>query len=266
MPATLHDGRFARTQRLLGEAGMARLTNAFVCIVGLGAVGSYAIEALARAGVGKLRLVDFDEIRLSNINRQLYATSSTIGRKKCDVARQRVLDINPNCHVQTLEVFVHTDTIEQVLAGDPKPPDLVIDAIDSFTPKQILLEALHLRGIPVISSMGAAMRADPLQIRIGPLAEVHTCPLAAKLRKALRKRGVPINFTCVYSTEPVLQLPDDSADLEAPQDEQSLERGRKRRTLGSLPTLTGIFGLIAANAAIDQLAGLPKHSDQSPTR
>lgn len=250
----LHDGRFARIERLIGEASLRRLSDAFVVVVGLGAVGSYATEGLARAGVGRLRLVDFDEVRLSNINRQLYALESTIGRKKCELARERVLQINPKCQVEAMDCFVHNDTIDAVLAGEP---DLVIDAIDSFTPKAILLESLLRREIPVISSMGAALRTDPTLVRVGPMQKVHGCPLAAKIRKALRKKEMPLDFTCVYSIEPTCHLPPEATHIGSEPMEDSLIRGRKRSTLGSLPTLTGIFGLTAANAAIQYLARLP---------
>ncbi len=246
----LHDGRFARIERILGREKLARLMDAHVCVVGLGAVGSYATEALARAGVGHLRIVDFDEVRLSNINRQLYATDSTVGQKKCQIARQRILDINPRCEVEALELFVHDDTMGQVLDGKH---DVVIDAIDSLTPKVIFLDAVQRRGIALISSMGAALRTDPTQVRIGPLQEVHTCPLAAKIRKALRKRGAGVEFTCVYSTEKIVQSGGEADDEPASASEQTLSRGRTRRALGSLPTLTGIFGLTAAHAAIEQI-------------
>ena len=188
----LHDGRFTRIERMVGREGLERLSRARVCVVGLGAVGSYATEALARAGVGRLRLIDFDEVRLSNINRQLYALQSTIGRKKCELARERVLEINPACDVEALDLFVHRDTVDAAIAGELT---LVIDAIDSFTPKVVLLETVRKRGIPLIASMGAALRTDPTLVRVGPLHEVHNCPLAAKIRKALRKVDVPLDFT-----------------------------------------------------------------------
>ena len=170
----LHDGRFARIERMIGQEKLARLMGARVCVVGLGAVGSYAVEALARAGVGHIRVVDFDEVRLSNINRQLYAMNSTVGRKKCEIARERIADINPRCEVEAMEVFVHEDTIERVLGGKI---DVVIDAIDSLTPKVVLLDAVQRMGIEVVSSMGAAWRTDATLVRVGWLAEVTTCPL-----------------------------------------------------------------------------------------
>lgn len=247
----LHDGRFTRIERMIGREGLERLSRAFVCVIGLGAVGSYATEALARAGVGRLRLVDFDEVRLSNINRQLYALQSTVGRKKCELARARVLEINPNCHVEAMEVFVHRDTVDSVIADGPT---IVIDAIDSFTPKCVLLETLRRREISMVSSMGAALRTDPTLIRVGPLSGIHNDPLAAKIRKVLRKAEVPVDMTCVYSTERTDHLPQSAKEPSASEADDMLVRGRKRKTLGSLPTLTGMFGLTAANHAIRQIA------------
>jgi len=150
--------RFSRIERMIGGDGLRRLEKAFVVVVGLGAVGSYAVEGLARAGIGRLRLVDFDVIRPSNINRQLCALDSTVGMAKVEVARRRVNDINPACQVDVRRCFVHCDTMDQVLAG---PPDLVVDAIDSLGPKVELLAAMQERRIPVVSSMGAACRPSP---------------------------------------------------------------------------------------------------------
>lgn len=245
-PST-HDGRFTRIERMVTSAGMARLRGARVTIIGLGAVGSYATEALARAGVGHLRLVDFDEVRLSNINRQLFALESTVGRKKAQVARERVLQINPACCVEIMEVFVHTDTIDSVLAGDA---DVVIDAIDAFTPKVELLATLRRRNMRMISSMGAALRTDPSRIRVGTIEDVHHDRLAARVRKALRKRGIAVDIRCVYSTEPTQHFPPAAAEPGPLTSEDTYDRGRRRKTLGSLPTLTGIFGLTAANEVI----------------
>lgn len=245
-PST-HDGRFARIERMVTSAGLARLQGARVTVIGLGAVGSYATEALARAGVGHLRLVDFDEVRLSNINRQLFALESTVGRKKAQVARERVLQINPGCCVEIMEVFVHTDTVDAVLAGEV---DVVVDAIDAFTPKVELLATLRSRNMRMISSMGAALRTDPSQIRVGMIEDVHHDRLAARVRKALRKRGIPVDIRCVYSTEPTHDLPSAVVQGGQPTAEDTYDRGRRRKTLGSLPTLTGIFGLTAANEVI----------------
>lgn len=243
--------QFQRIALLVGEEGLARLQAAHVAVIGLGAVGSYATEALARAGVGRLRLVDFDVIGESNLNRQLYALHSTIGQPKAELAKARVLDINPDCQVEALRVFVHTDTMDQVLAG---PPDLVVDAIDSYNPKLELLCALTQRGIPAISSMGAALRTDPAHIKIGHIHGTSICPLARQLRKGLRQRGVTTGIPCVYSDEPVdtscIQEPDEN-------EERVVDRGRHRRAMGSLPTMTGIFGLMVANLALKRLLETP---------
>jgi tRNA A37 threonylcarbamoyladenosine dehydratase len=248
----MSEEQFSRIERMIGPDGLRLLQQSFVAVVGLGAVGSYVVEGLARAGIGRLRLVDFDEIRPSNLNRQLYALHSTLGRPKSEIAHQRVTEINPGCRVEALRVFVHTDTLDQILAG---PPDLVIDAIDSVTPKIELLAALRTRGIPLVSSMGAALRTDPTSVRVGPLAKVHHCPLAQRVRKKLRLREVPTDFPCVYSVEPIDHLPQTARTPEKQNepDEENLIRGRKRTALGSLPTLTGIFGLTAANTALQIL-------------
>jgi tRNA threonylcarbamoyladenosine dehydratase len=248
----MSDECFARIERLIGPEGLAKLGGSCVVVVGLGAVGSYATEALARAGVGRLRLVDFDEVRSSNINRQLYALRSTVGRAKADLAVQRVLDINPACRVEGLRLFLHVETLDQVLAGGP---DLVIDAIDSFAPKALLLAESRRRQVRILSSMGAALRTDPTAVRIGPLEEVHHCPLAARLRKRLRAQSVPLDMPCVYSIEPVGELRRTAIAAEPEPGGEVVSRGRSRRPLGSLPTLTGIFGLTLANTALRILLG-----------
>ncbi len=246
----MSDEQFTRTLRLLGPERLAQIRSSFVTVAGLGAVGSYAVEALARAGVGHLRLVDFDVVNLSNLNRQLYALHSTVGQPKIEIARQRVADINPRCQIECLRTFIHTDTLDQVLAG---PPGLVVDAIDSLTPKIELLSAAISRGIPIVSSMGAAGRTDPTALRVGPLSASLHCPLARMVRKRLRHRQLPLNLTAVYSTE---LAPETAAYDEAcPESEVQMVRGRPREPLGSLPTLTGIFGLALANTALKTILG-----------
>lgn len=147
--------RLTRTRMLLGDEGLSRLQNAAVMVVGLGAVGGYALEALARSGIGRLVLVDFDVFDESNINRQILALTSTVGQKKTEVARRRVLDINPDCIVETKDMFVNADTLPQLL---DIPVDFVVDAIDALNPKCCLMEALYERGIPFISSMGGGIK------------------------------------------------------------------------------------------------------------
>ena len=243
----LNSRRFMRTGLLLGEEGLRRLHEASVMVVGLGAVGGYALEGLARAGVGRLILVDFDTFDETNINRQILALTSTIGKKKTDVAAQRVKEINPDCIVETKDVFVNTDTIADLLQ---EPVDFVVDAIDALNPKCCLIQTLQEKGIPFISSMGAALKSDPSFIRLGALSKTKNCGLAKFIRKRLKKRGVDINkITCVSSEEQV-NLPE-TAIMES--EDKPRESGRIRNTLGSLPTITAIFGLTIANAVIKQL-------------
>lgn len=249
--------RFIRTIRLLGEERFQLLQGKMVTVVGLGAVGGYAVEGLARAGVSRLRLVDFDTIQPSNLNRQILALETTLGRPKAEVARERVLAINSDCRVEALQLFAGEDSLGQIL--DPEP-DLLIDAIDSLNPKTQLLQEAYRRGIPVISSMGAALRTDPSLIRTGDLFATSGCPLAKHLRKRLRKRGVGEGIACVYSTEKIdfdYQLPEDEGKACQTPD---ADRGRQRNVLGSLPTITGIFGLTIANLAIMRLSQKEKPS------
>jgi len=233
-----------RTAMILGPDGVARLAAARVCVVGLGAVGSYATEALARVGIGGLRLVDHDFVQESNLNRQLFALRSTLGRRKADVARERVLDIHPACVTETLDLFVHEETLDQVLVP---PVDVVVDAIDAWTPKMRLLEAAVRAGIPVVSAMGAARKTDPMAVRVADLSETRICPLAKMIRKNLRKRGIETGIRCVFSIEEPLEILDPAEPVV---EEPSFRRGRERRTMGSLSTLTGIFGLVVANEVI----------------
>lgn len=240
--------RFRRIELLIGPEGLSRLHESHVAVIGLGAVGGYTVEALARAGIGHLRLVDSDVVHSSNINRQLYALESTIGLPKVEVARERVLQINPACQVEALRVFVDAETVDEVLAG---PPDLVIDAIDAVAPKVELLASLASQGIPAICAMGAAMRTDPSAIRVGSLADTKHCPLAKQVRKRLRKRGVDLGITCVYSVEPA----NPRYTAESPEAGEVHQLSTKPRALGSLPTMTGIFGLTCANVALQMLLG-----------
>jgi len=243
--------RFSRTELLIGKEALDKLRRSRVAVFGLGAVGSYAVEALARAGVGHLRLVDCDCIRPGNINRQLYALESTLNMPKSEVARQRVLDINPACEVEALQEFVSKKNMDAILR---KPLDAVVDAIDSLTPKVELLAACVAAGIPIISSMGAATRLDPSMIRVDDISGTDVCPLARFVRKRLRRKGISRGITCIYSLEEARNVSAATAG-----DEPAVcERGRQRRTIGSLSYITGIFGLLAAGEALKVLVPLKK--------
>lgn len=217
-----------------------------VTIVGIGAVGGYAAEGLARAGVGRLRLVDFDTIQKSNINRQILALENNLGRLKVEVAQERIERINPECQVEALPLFAAEETLDEIFSPEP---NILIDAIDSLNPKIQLLVGAHRRNIRTYSSMGAALRTDPGKIKTGDIMRSNHCPLAKTVRNRLRRQGVGGGIECVYSTEKV------TFDYQGPEDTGQPAsiyegRGRKRNVLGSLPTITGIFGLILANAAI----------------
>lgn len=241
------DNRFSRTQMLLGKDGIKRLKKAKVMIVGLGAVGGYVLEALARSGVGSFVLVDFDKFEESNINRQILALSETIGLKKTDVAKQRVLSINPEAKVEIVDIFVNNETIDELLNYSP---DFVVDAIDALNPKCCLIQTLAEKNIPFISSMGAALKTDTSKIRFGNLSASKNCSLAKFVRKRLRKRNVDISkIKCVWSDEQI-NLPPQAMEF----DENDNQSGRIRHTLGSLPTITAIFGLTIANNLILEIS------------
>ena len=237
--------RLSRMRLMVGEKALQKLKKAHVMVVGCGAVGSYAIEALARAGVGRLTLVDFDKVSVTNINRQLFALSSTVGKKKVDVARARVLDIAKDIKVDVMDIMVNAETLPELLKIKP---DFVVDAIDSLNPKCCLIEALVKAGIPFVSSMGAALKTDPTKIQIAKMKKTLNCPLAFFVRKRLRKRAVAMDFPVVYSPE----LTQDKTKLQLPEEANQVS-GRVRHEMGSFPTITGIFGLMCAHVAIQNL-------------
>lgn len=190
---------FSRSLPLYGEGGIRRLTAAKVAIFGLGGVGAYAAEALARAGIGTFLLVDGDRIEPSNLNRQLYALHSTLGHTKTELARERILDINPEAQCTIHSAFVTADEIEQVLALQPDT-DLILDAIDSVKTKVALITKAVRAGIPIFSSMGAGFRLDPTKVRCTDLARTHGDKLARVMRRELKAEGI-IHLPVVFSDE-----------------------------------------------------------------
>ena len=240
--------RFMRTETLLGAEAMKKLQNSVVMIVGLGAVGGYALEAMARSGVGKLVLVDFDVFDETNINRQILALSSTVGLKKTEVAKKRVFDINPSCKVEIKDIFVNEETVDTLFE---EQPDFVIDAIDSLNSKCALIQKLCEKNIPFVSSMGAALKTDVSKIRTGTLEDTKNCTLAKFVRRRLRKRGLNLKkIRCVFSEENTQLCKTAMIRTDCEKSEE-----RTRNILGSLPTITAIFGLCAANEAIMFLSG-----------
>ena len=228
---------FSRTRMLLGEEAMARLARARVAVFGVGGVGGYVVEALARSGIGALDLIDSDRVVLSNLNRQIIATRNTLGMLKVDAAKARVLSVNPDCAVRTWPVFYLPETADQF---DFSQYDYVVDAIDTVAGKLQLIEAAKAAGTAVISSMGAGNKLDPTAFRVADISETSVCPLARIMRRELRKRGVE-HVKVVYSTEPALSP--------APADEDT----HRRATPGSVAFVPSVAGLIIAGEVIKDL-------------
>lgn len=227
---------FSRTELLLGAEGISRLKNSSVAVFGVGGVGSYTAEALARSGIGNITLIDNDTVNVTNINRQIIALQSTVGMLKTKAAKARILDINPNCNV-TLHSCFYT--------GNEFPLDefdYIADAIDSVTSKLNLIENAIKLNIPIISSMGTGNKLDPTKLVVTDISKTEMCPLAKIVRTELRKRGIN-HHTVVYSTEKPLAH-------KAISDEES----GKRKTIGSVSYVPSVAGLIMAGRIINDIA------------
>lgn len=247
--------RFSRTELLVGQVGLDRLRNSRVMICGIGGVGSYAAEALGRAGVGRITLVDFDDICLTNVNRQLHALSSTVGQPKVEVMASRLRDINPQAEIIPVKAFFSRENAEQLLS--PRP-DYVLDAIDHFTAKAALITICREHGIPVVSSMGAANKLDPTKIRVADIAETKNCRMARSMRKILRKAGVESGVQVVYSTEEHRELNPIASHCGTEcicpnRGDQVFSCENRRVILGSISYIPSIFGLTMAGVVVNQL-------------
>jgi len=231
---------YQRTHILVGDQGITRLRSARVLVVGLGGVGSCAAEALARAGVGELTLVDHDRVAGSNLNRQVVALVSTLGRPKVEVMAERIRDINPDCRMTLIQRFLGPDDIPALL-GDGF--DQVLDAIDSLSSKVELIAAAVVQGVPILSSMGAGGRLDPTRVHVGDLMDTRVCPLARVVRSRLRRRGIERGVTVVWSAEPP----------RPPLPPEALGRGRPRAVNGTVSYLPALFGLTLAGVLVQRL-------------
>lgn len=220
--------RLNRITLLFGKKSIDKLKQSTVMVVGCGAVGSFAIEALARSGVGHLILLDFDKVEESNINRQLFALDSTIGQPKVDIAKKRIYDINPNIIVDTLDTFFDENTNLNI------KPDFVIDAIDTVPSKIALYKWCADNNIAFISSMGAARKTDITKIKVSSISKTSVCPLASKIRRLVRDMNI-LDFPVVYSTETATPQKDGG------------------REFGSVITVTGAFGLMLSDFVIKKL-------------
>lgn len=255
-----YEQRFGGVGRLVGRDGLARLRAAHVCVVGLGGVGSWAVEALARSGVGALTLIDLDDVCVTNINRQLPALTGTVGQPKAEVLAERVRAINPLCQVEALAEFFTAATAERLLAP---AHDFVIDAIDKLSNKTLLIAAAHDRGRRVLTIGGAGGRRDPTQIRAGDLGDASGDELLRQMRKKLRRdhgfgagtqtRKAHWGIRCVWSGEPqVFPRADGSCGTEP---EPGLSQAMNCDSgLGTGVFVTGAFGLAAAADVVRELA------------
>lgn len=234
--------QYSRTRFLLGEDGMAKLRSARVAVFGLGGVGGYVVEALARAGVGALDLIDHDTIGTTNINRQIFATHSTIGMSKAQAAAERVKDIDPTIRVTVHETFYLPDTAEQF---DFACYDYIVDAIDTVTGKLMLAQQAQNCGTPIISSMGTGNKLDPTAFRVADISETSVCPLARIMRKECKKRGI-WKLKVVYSQEePLTPQIDATSAAETPEGRRALP--------GSVSFVPSVAGLIIAGEVIKDL-------------
>lgn len=256
--------RFDRAARLFTEPGLGRLMSARVAVIGVGGVGSFAAEALARSGVGYLRLVDFDKVCITNTNRQLHAMKGTVGKVKVEVMAERLRRVHPTAEIEPVARFYERSGSEALLAGGL---DFVVDAIDNLTAKAHLIATCRERGIPIVSCMGAAARLDPTRIEIADLAETRVDPFARALRKILRKNyaldlDAPIGVPAVFSTEEPIEPSSPSYDegqgfrCVCPGGKNGMhDCDRRARIDGSASFVTGAFGLAAASVVVRSLVG-----------
>ena len=231
-----------RTALLLGTEGMRRLAASHVLVVGLGGVGAYAAEEIARAGVGRMTLVDADVVSLSNLNRQLPALHSTLGKPKAEVMAARLRDINPDLEIEVRNCFVRDEETEALL--DAAHYDFVVDAIDTLSPKTFLIYHALQRHLPIVSSMGAGAKVDPSRIRIADISKTTDCALARAVRKRLKGMGISSGLPVVFSTEPanpqaILEVDDEAC---------------KRTTTGTVSYMPALFGCYLASYVIRHLS------------
>ena len=226
--------QFERTVRLIGEDAQRRLMESSVAVFGIGGVGSFAAEALARAGIGCLTFIDADAVDTTNINRQLTALNSTVGQPKCEVMKRRALDINPNVQIEAMQMFYGADTADRI---DLARFDYIIDAIDSVSSKLLLIERASAAEVRIISAMGAGNKLDPTAFRVADISKTKVCPLARVMRRELKKRGIS-KLKVVYSEEEPVSPAGDA------------------RLPASISFVPSVCGLVIAGEVIKDLAGI----------
>lgn len=230
-----------RTEMLIGRASLEKLSGSSVVVVGVGGVGAFAAEMLVRSGIGHITIVDSDTVSESNVNRQLLALHSTVGRSKVEVLGERLLDINPNLELKCVMEYLNESNAAGLLSG----ADAVVDAIDTLSPKISLIQYCLKSGIPLVSSMGSGAKFDVTRIRISDISKTRMCPLAHMLRKRLHKLGITTGFTAVYSEE------------EPRRESTVIEESRNKKSqVGTISYMPAAFGCACAQAALAIIAGV----------
>ncbi len=242
------DNWLERSTLLLGNEKLEYLKSLTIAVVGLGGVGAYAAEMLARAGVGSMIILDADNINPSNKNRQLLALESTMGQSKAQLMYNRLMDINPALKIIVIKEFLTQENADEILSH--RPIDYIVDAIDTLSPKIALIQFALRNSIKIVSSMGAGAKTDATKIKIKDISKSFNCPLAYMLRKRLRKVGISKGFNVVFSEE----LPDEDAII-------AVEEQNKKSMVGTISYLPPVFGCICAQAVLEDLLGLNKKND-----
>lgn len=239
--------QFSRNELAIGKAGLDILKGSTVAILGIGGVGSFAAEALARSGVGRLVLVDKDDIDITNVNRQIHALLSTVGRQKVDVMKERIMDINPNCEVIALKMFYTDETYEQFFSYGL---NFVVDASDTISYKIHLMKECLKREIPIISSMGAANKMDPTRFQIADISKTHTDPIAKVIRTRLRKEGIRKGIPVVFSDESPIVIIED-VRKEVGNDEATIRKAKMPPSSNAF--VPSVAGLVMASYVMREL-------------
>lgn len=246
--------RFSRTELLIGPEGLDKLARSTVAVFGVGGVGSYAVEALARSGVGKLVLIDYDDICLTNVNRQIHALSSTVGQPKVAVMARRVADINPACQVETIQEFYSAAARSRLVRADYT---YIVDAIDTITAKVDLLLAARSLGIPAVSCMGAGNRLDPTQLQVADISVTHGCPMAKAVRRGLRQVGITKGVQVVFSPEPprtpLANVTTCRTGCICPHPAGRFNCARRRQIPGSIVFVPAVAGLLLASVVVNDI-------------
>ncbi len=249
--------RFSRTELLIGPDGLEKLKNSKVAVFGVGGVGSYTVEALARAGIGHLVLIDYDDVCLTNINRQIHALQSTVGEPKVELMKKRVLEINPQAGIETLREFYSPENGDRLVSDNL---DYIVDAIDNVTGKLDLIKKAVSKGIPVVSAMGAGNKLDPTAFEVADIADTSVCPLARVVRRELKKAGIARGVKVVYSKEQPLTPREIEGNCKRHcicSNKDAVSNCAMRRQIpGSISFVPPVMGMILAGVVVRDLVGV----------